>query len=692
MATFSYNTVLTNVPEIYRATSGGTVFSANLGTSTNFDYFTDTAVVNDAIYFANGANSPVQSDFTFNVGTALVGVDVVLKWEYYRRGVGWIEMEHIIDDTNGFTVTGQNRVRFPIQWSRDTRTINGINRMWTRVRIQSLTSISEGGANVTNRVQSSDGRVVIDGGTDSVPTSFTELVTLCNANIPHIPVIKYPNNTFDLTKIAFRFTGRCVTRGEVILVGSNGPSSQGAGQNHLNYITSGIKYGDRGIRGSVFVVYGSANSGVLDSGSDTKLYGTVIKTGKEQTDANAYYGYHSLVGENIDCFFESSSFLVNSNVTNSRICNGIIISGGSPTLYTNNTYICLSDIIFYCYTVSFTVTGFSYQFIPTSAFLFYAYQSSGYINQKWTLINPGTPIGLVTDAIKPIRISEQAPSDLLACKFYNSTTGTYTNYLTEASNTTADDVPLTGEVGDYYLFGVTTANQANGFCLDMTITNQENDYEYAWEVYTTSGWVAINPNYLWDTSFNFTKSGRLYTGASYVTTTVTIDTVSGRWIRARITKKGTTTPKASRIRQGNYSFVSGWSIKEQWTVDLKVVDNNGDSIDGATVAAATGFDSFTTTTNSSGVIAQQILTAKEFHFDPINNPTTFISQNLYPTFNLTISKSGYETYTATGVTLDKAVNTVIALKPVKKIRQTVDGKTLFALKAERGSSAKLLEI
>ena len=60
---------------IYRATSGGTVFSANLKDETAFDIFSDSAVVDDAIYFGNTYSF---SNLSFNIGTALAGVDVVL--------------------------------------------------------------------------------------------------------------------------------------------------------------------------------------------------------------------------------------------------------------------------------------------------------------------------------------------------------------------------------------------------------------------------------------------------------------------------------------------------------------------------------------------------------------------------------------------------------------------------------------
>jgi len=51
----TYQTDAITISYIYRATSGGTVFSSNLNATAAFDYFDDTAVVGDAIYFGVAA-------------------------------------------------------------------------------------------------------------------------------------------------------------------------------------------------------------------------------------------------------------------------------------------------------------------------------------------------------------------------------------------------------------------------------------------------------------------------------------------------------------------------------------------------------------------------------------------------------------------------------------------------------------
>ena len=63
----TYNAAGTRIDltHLFRATSGGTVFSANLNTTAAFDLFDDTAVANDAIYF--GVTNKNFSDLYFAV-------------------------------------------------------------------------------------------------------------------------------------------------------------------------------------------------------------------------------------------------------------------------------------------------------------------------------------------------------------------------------------------------------------------------------------------------------------------------------------------------------------------------------------------------------------------------------------------------------------------------------------------------
>ena len=71
--TISYPGNYTSCGVIIRATSGGTVFSADLHSDATLDYFEDTAVVDDAIYFTTTNYYTPFANLKFNVGTADFG-------------------------------------------------------------------------------------------------------------------------------------------------------------------------------------------------------------------------------------------------------------------------------------------------------------------------------------------------------------------------------------------------------------------------------------------------------------------------------------------------------------------------------------------------------------------------------------------------------------------------------------------
>ena len=76
--------------EIWFTTGGGVSFSANYRDSSSFDYFSDTAQVDDAIYFGAGEAGRFKwKDLTLYVGTALAGTGITLAWEYYDHNHNW---------------------------------------------------------------------------------------------------------------------------------------------------------------------------------------------------------------------------------------------------------------------------------------------------------------------------------------------------------------------------------------------------------------------------------------------------------------------------------------------------------------------------------------------------------------------------------------------------------------------------
>ena len=119
------------------------------------------------------------------------------------------------------------------------------------------------------------------------------------------------------------------------------------------------------------------------------------------------------------------------------------------------------------------------------------------------------------------------------------------------------------------------------------------------------------------------------------------------------------------------SAVADWNLKEKYTFDLKVVDEAGIAISGAVVIAIdeNGTEIFSVSTGVDGTISQQQTLAKWWYFDPINNTSTLISENIYTTFDYKVSKSGYETYYSEGISLGKKIDATLALKPLRSSKQ-----------------------
>jgi len=319
MGTLSYNPTSDkrNLTYLYTTTGGGTVFSANLTTSTDFDLFSDTAVANDAIYFGIDTSF---SDLYFNIGTAMAGTDIVLAWEYYTgvppstlqlfqttpsdwTSAKWRAIEDLQDDTSGFTVTGANTVKFPVQMYAQNVAVNGKTTLWVRCRIVSLTAITEGGANQTTRVQTNYGRVYVTDYTEAVPCTFSEISAWLLANQPHISPTRFGSSFFDFKKVPLRVDSPLVTSEETIEIGNwNITGGNKSAPHYLYYIRSGTKIGDKaGIDGSTFVLYSASNDTIMNFNSNTQCYGTRFLS---RLGRGSPSGFSQPNGEFIDCNIE----------------------------------------------------------------------------------------------------------------------------------------------------------------------------------------------------------------------------------------------------------------------------------------------------------------------------------------------------------------------------------------------------
>lgn len=164
---------------INRATNGGTVFSGNLATTPDMDYFTDTAVVNDAIYFSPASDAYVgcQIGVRVNVGTVLAAGSITVVWEYYSRDVfAWVQVSNLSDPSNIFRNAGQHDIIWDFPVYGMYRYINGASRCYVRCRITAIAGIVEGGANQTTAPEQIRPTIVIEGNNGGAAWMMTDVL------------------------------------------------------------------------------------------------------------------------------------------------------------------------------------------------------------------------------------------------------------------------------------------------------------------------------------------------------------------------------------------------------------------------------------------------------------------------------------------------------------------------------------
>lgn len=677
---FSYNTSIYSFYRIFRATSGGTVFSSDLHGTANFDYFDDSPTVNDAIYFYIGNYNAKISDLLVNVGTAMAGTDIVLKIEYYKKNDGWVEVEDLQDDTNGLTILGANRIRFPSQWQPHTVDVNGYKYGgWVRIRLDSFTTVTEGGSNTTDTIKTSNGMITLYGGTDTDPHTMQGVYDYLKTYYPYISISKRNESSFDFTKVGINCYTRTVSNNEVIELGQDCQANMAVSPTYLSYFQSGYKKDDTtAYGGSTIIVHGRNNSTVIDCppGKDAKLYGVTIRTGKSNSDTYAFAGYFNLNGEHIDCNYELSvrpASDSSSVVSNVRMVGSLLLLNVLAGIFEYVKYLCVGYYFLYIYDRSITFPNFTYQFKNSTGCLAYIYRSSTRKQLIWKLRNPSIQTGLLTDPITPAKISvKNSYMTIEAVKIYDDSSGTYTDYTAEAQSSTASDVPLSGDVDDYILFGFTNRGNAYSTSLEIELPTQTNDYVYEWEYWDNGAWNAVedpSANYMWDETENFIKSGGIFMATPIDMDAVTIDGVNSYWIRARITTKGTDSPMASLIRQHRHTGVSDWQLISDYPVNLTIVDEQNNPIENATVIALdeNGDELFSVTTDINGQITTQYVVDNKIYFDPINNPTDHLGQDIYSTFDLKIKRSGYRTIKMNGLATGRPINLKLQLTRSKII-------------------------
>jgi len=142
----------------------------NQNNATAFDYFSDSAVANDTVNF----NSVRRHwGIRIYVGTAFAATAVTFIWEYLNSAGSWSTLR--VKNHNALLSTGSQDIEYtpPPDWGCTREKGYGI-----RCRIVSVTNITEGGANSTNKVKFNHKAIRVTG----TETTITGAITLNNAN------------------------------------------------------------------------------------------------------------------------------------------------------------------------------------------------------------------------------------------------------------------------------------------------------------------------------------------------------------------------------------------------------------------------------------------------------------------------------------------------------------------------------
>jgi hypothetical protein len=172
---------------------------ARVTDSTNMSYFETTSVAGDAILFMADYRIRCPNRFKFNIGTPIDAENLVLKWYVGSKTskqtsiaypiLEWIDItDKIEDETNGFTETGVktvtlNAMKLAVLGRTGPLSDNiAANRnYWFKCEIESVDSITNGGANTTNQISWGSNIVTITGSYDERTIAGYSGSTVINA-------------------------------------------------------------------------------------------------------------------------------------------------------------------------------------------------------------------------------------------------------------------------------------------------------------------------------------------------------------------------------------------------------------------------------------------------------------------------------------------------------------------------------
>jgi len=171
----TFNTWI-NVVKIWIYDNGSGLYTQVTNTAP-FDYFTDDCEAGDFLLFAISTISHPRN-LLFNIGTAFAANSVTFAWEYLKEIGVWEALSNVVDGTNDLSNLGQNNVTFdmPDRWDRVNIIGGPGNYIWMRLRVASVDTPTEGGAQQTDPLKAGNNTLNISGeGTEEAPITWDDV-------------------------------------------------------------------------------------------------------------------------------------------------------------------------------------------------------------------------------------------------------------------------------------------------------------------------------------------------------------------------------------------------------------------------------------------------------------------------------------------------------------------------------------
>ena len=341
--------------KIYSVTGGGTTWSADLSGSTTFDYFSDSAEVDDFIIFTGNSYRPWRN-IQVNVGTAFAATSVTFVWEYWD-GNSW-ETLTVTDGTGDWTNIGEQTISFDVttSWRNNyTGNSSAIRRYYPiRCRISAIDTPTEGGANATSTSKAGDHIIWVNsGGTDYTMEDLYDADIAGSWGV----ITKITTDNYNVYKVACHFrlySGNLTSQNEVVVFERDcqiqvdnfnltlgEKVSDYTGKNgatwlfyiYPNYSTRGLSFRSSGAGSSNVNLYGST---IILNGDNTVLnfYQQYSSGGMEIIDCNLF-NYNGSI--EFDVYFVYDSADNKSEISNCRmVCDQVIFNFGAPKTFEQN--------------------------------------------------------------------------------------------------------------------------------------------------------------------------------------------------------------------------------------------------------------------------------------------------------------------------------------------------------------------